>query len=57
VTRQFFLACPKRSLCVLLGHSVSVHESCTLLGEAYRVAHRALLNVEFVPNCKLSSTK
>jgi hypothetical protein len=48
---QFFLACPQRSFCVLLGHSVLVHESfesCTLLGGAFCVAHRALLDEEFV---------
>jgi hypothetical protein len=31
VTRQFFLSYPQRSLCVLLGHSVLVHESFGLL--------------------------
>jgi hypothetical protein len=56
VTRQFFLACPQRSLCVLLGHSVLVHESfeyCTFFGGAFCVAHRALLNAEFVHNCRI----
>jgi hypothetical protein len=55
VTHQFFLGCPTRSLCALLGHSVLVHESsesCTLLGGAFCVA---LLNMEFVPNCKLAA--
>jgi hypothetical protein len=46
---QFFLACPQRSLCVLCGHSVLVHESfgsCTLLGRAFCIALHALLNME-----------
>jgi hypothetical protein len=58
VAHQFFLACPRRSLCVLLGHLVLVHklfESCTFFGGAFCVAHRALLNVELVCNCKLAA--
>jgi hypothetical protein len=58
VTRQFFLACPQRSSCVLLDYSVLVHElfeSCMLVGGALCVAHRALFNVEFVHNCKLAA--
>jgi hypothetical protein len=48
---HFFLACPQRSLCMLLGHSVLVHESfesCKPLCGALCKAHGALLNVEFV---------
>jgi hypothetical protein len=51
MTLQFVLVCPQRSLCVLISHSVLVHESfeyCTLLGGAFCIAHRAPLNVEFV---------
>jgi hypothetical protein len=48
--RQFFLACRQRSLCV---HDS--FEPCTLLGGAVCVAHRALLNVEFVRNCELAA--
>jgi hypothetical protein len=50
--------CPQRSLCMLLGHSVLLHESfqsCILLDRAFCVAHHALLNVEFVCNCKLAA--
>jgi hypothetical protein len=42
----------------ILGHSVLVHElfeSCTLLGVAFCVVYCALLNVEFVHNCKLAA--
>jgi hypothetical protein len=39
VTRQFFLACPQRSLCVLLGYSVLVHES---FESCYAVGQRLL---------------
>jgi hypothetical protein len=48
VIRQFFLACPRRSLCMVLGHTVLVHdsfESFMLLGGAFCVAHCELLNV------------
>jgi hypothetical protein len=51
VASQFFLACPQQNLCMLLGHSVLVHETfepCMFLRGAFRVAHRALLTVEFV---------
>jgi hypothetical protein len=58
VTRQFFLAFPQRNLCVQLGHSVLVRksfESLKLLGGAFCVAHRALLNAELVCDCKLAT--
>jgi hypothetical protein len=47
VSSQFLPACPQRRLRLLLGQSVLVRESfesCMILGGAFCVAHRALLN-------------